>query len=265
MGDVLFEKQDGALIITLNRPEARNAVTRDMNKLMYEALQAVEHDASIRVVLLRGAGDHFMAGGDVKGFNEVLDLTPEQRYSQFEGRVHAVTPMMLLLERMPQIFICAVKGACAGMGVSWVAAADLAIAARSAFFVQSQIKLGIIPDGGGTYWPARAVGLKRAKEIALLGDRFSAEDAERWGLINRVVDDAQFDAAVEELVRRLRSGPGRALGITKQLVNGALANDYAAQLAQEAVGVATTTAHPDFAEGVRAFIEKRAPKFGSKT
>ena len=263
MSDILFERKDGALIITLNRPEARNAVTREMNKAMYEALQSVEHDPAIRVVLLRGAGDHFMAGGDVKGFNEVLDLSEAERRAQFESRVHAVTPLMLLLERMPQIFICAVKGACAGMGLSWVAAADLAIAARSAFFVQSQIKIGIIPDGGGTYWPARMVGLKRAKEIALLGDRFSAEDAERWGLINRVVDDSVFDVAVEDWVRRLSRGPGQAQAVTKSLVNASLSNDYAGQLAQEAVGVANTAGHPDFAEGVRAFIEKRAPKFGS--
>jgi 2-(1,2-epoxy-1,2-dihydrophenyl)acetyl-CoA isomerase len=263
MADILFERRDGALIVTLNRPEARNAVTREMNRAMYEALQAVEYDATVRVVLLRGAGDHFMAGGDVKGFNEVLDQSEQERRTQFESRVHAVTPLMLLLERMPQIFVCAVKGACAGMGLSWVAAADLAIAARSAFFVQSQIKIGIIPDGGGTYWPVRAVGLKRAKEIALLGDRFSAEDAERWGLINRVVDDAAFEAAVEDWVKKLSRGPGRAQAVTKQLLNASLSNDYAAQLAQEAVGVSSTAGHPDFAEGVRSFIEKRAPKFGS--
>lgn len=265
MSDILFERKDGALIITLNRPEARNAVTREMNKALYEALQAVEHDSAVRVVLLRGAGDHFMAGGDVKGFNEVLDQTEAERRAQFEGRVHAVTPLLLLLERMPQTFICAVKGACAGMGLSWVAAADLAIAARSAFFVQSQIKIGIIPDGGGTYWPSRLVGLKRAKEIALLGERFSAEDAERWGLINRVVDDSVFDDAVDDWVGKLSRGPGLAQAVTKKLLNASLANDYAVQLAQEALGVANTAGHPDFAEGVRAFVEKRIPRFGSNS
>ncbi len=265
MDDILFERKDGVLRVTLNRPKFRNAVTADMNLAFHRELLSVEHDPSIRAVLLQGAGEHFMAGGDVKAFAATLELTPEDRRLQFEARVHAVTPMLLTLQRMPQIFICAVKGACAGMGLSWVASADLAIAARSAFFVQSQIKLGTTPDGGGSYWAVRSAGLKRAKEIALLGDRFTAETAERWGLINRVIDDEQFDVAVEDWVGKLGAGPAYALGMTKRMVNEALDNDYAAQLALEAIGFSTGATHPDFTEGVNAFIEKRNPQFGKAT
>lgn len=262
MADILFDRRPGALVITLNRPESRNTVTADMTREMHDVLLGIEHDPSVRCVLLRGAGDHFMAGGDVKNFAGTLDLTPEARRKQFEARVHAVTPMLLLLERMPQIFVCAVKGACAGMGLSWVAAADLAIAGKSAFFLQAQIKIACTPDGAGTYWPVRAVGLKRAKEIALLGDRFSADDAAAWGLINKVVDDAQLDAEADKLVERLAAGPANALARTKRLVNEAMRNDYATQLAKEAVGFSTCASEPDFAEGIRSFIEKRPPRFG---
>lgn len=262
MPDILFDRRPGALVVTLNRPESRNTVTAQMTTAMHEALMAVEHDPDVRCVLLRGAGDHFMAGGDVKNFAGTLQLSPEERRRQFEARVHAVTPLLVLLERMPQIFVCAVKGACAGMGLSWVAAADLAIAAKSAFFLQAQIKIACSPDGAGTYWPARTVGLKRAKEIALLGDRFSAEDAERWGLVNKVVDDAVFDAEVEKLLDRLASGPAGALARTKRLVNEAQRNDYATHLAKEAVGFSSCAAEPDFEEGIRAFIEKRPARFG---
>ena len=262
MPDILFDRRPGALVVTLNRPESRNTVSQEMTREFYAQLLAIEHDPSVRCVLLRGAGDHFMAGGNVKNFSGTLDLSPEERRAQFEARVHALTPFLLLLERMPQIFVCAVRGACAGVGLSWVAAADLAIASKTAFFLQAQIKIACTPDGGGSYWPVRAVGLKRAKEIALLGERFSAEEAAAWGLINRVVEDAQLDAEADKLVERLAAGSANALARTKRLVNAALDNDYATQLAQEAIGFSTCASEPDFAEGIRSFLEKRPPRFG---
>jgi 2-(1,2-epoxy-1,2-dihydrophenyl)acetyl-CoA isomerase len=262
MPDILFERRAGAAVVTLNRPQARNAITPEMVRAFHRFLQRIERDSSVRCVLLKGAGEHFMAGGDVKSFAETVSLSPSKRRAMFQARVEAVAPLLLTMRRMPQILIAAVRGACAGAGLSWVAGADLAIAARSSFFVLAQTKIGVSPDGSGTYWLPRVLGLKRAKEIALLADRFSAEDAQRWGLVNRVVDDDALDAAVEEWVSRLAAGPATALGATKKLLNDSLGNSYLAQLRHEAKSFAACAATPDFVEGLLAFVEKRDARFG---
>lgn len=262
MADILFDRADGVATVTFNRPQARNALTGEMMREFTEFLHSVETDPSLRCVLLQGAGDHFMAGGDVKSFSETIDLTPDQRRQMFEARVQAVAPLLQTMERMPQIMLSAVRGACAGAGLSWVAASDLTLAARSSFFLLAQVKIAASPDGSGSYWLPRAVGLKRAKEIALLADRFSAEDAERWGLVNRVVDDEQFDATVADWVARLAASPATALGATKRLFNQSLNNTLSAQLQLEAESFAACAADADFGEGLQAFIEKRKPRFG---
>lgn len=262
MPDILFERRAGAATVTLNRPQARNAITPEMVREFHEFLQDIESDSSVRCVLLKGAGEHFMAGGDVKSFAETTGLPPEERRRMFQARVEAVAPLLLTMQRMPQILITAVRGGCAGAGLSWVAASDLTIAARSSFFLLAQAKLGVSPDGSGTYWLPRTLSLKRAKEIALLADRFSAEDAQRWGMVNRVVEDDALDAAAEEWVSRLAAGPAAALGATKKLLNESLGNSYAAQLQREAESFAACAATPDFVEGLRAFIEKRDARFG---
>ncbi len=264
MADILLERQPGVAVITLNRPQARNAITPEMVRDMTAFLQQIELDRSIRCVLLQGAGEHFMAGGDVKSFAETTALDRLERKRMFEARVQAVAPLLLTLQRMPQIVVTAVRGACAGAGLSWVAASDLTIAARSSFFLLAQINIAVSPDGSGSYWLPRVVGLKRAKQIALLGERLDAEQAERWGLVNYVVDDAQFDARVDSLVERLAKGPALALGSTKQLFNASLDSSYAQQLQLEAESFSRCASGGDFAEGLRAFLEKRAAHFGEQ-
>lgn len=263
MEEVLFERRPGVSIVTFNRPEARNAITATMIKMILGHLESIENDPSVRCVLVRGAGDHFMAGGDVKSFAETIRLAPEARREMFAARVRAVAPMLKALERIPQIVVTAVKGACAGAALGLVAGSDIAIASRSAFFLLAQVHIAVSPDGSSSYWLPRAVGLKRAKEIALLGGRFSAEEAERWGLLNRVVDDAEFDAAVEKLVQQIASGPAMALGETKRLFNGSLNRRIEEQLEAEALAFSACTASADFGEGLNAFIEKRKPRFGA--
>ena len=261
--EILFERKPGVSIVTLNRPEARNAITPNMVGLFLAHLEAIEHDSSVRCVLVQGAGEHFMAGGDVKSFAETLSLAPEARRELFAARVRAVAPLLKAIERIPQIVVTAVKGACAGAAVGFVAASDLTIAARSSFYLLAQVHIGVSPDGSTSYWLPRAVGLKRAKEIALLGGRFSAEDGERWGLINRVVDDAEFDAAVDKLVKQVANGPARAMGETKALFNKSLNRSIEDQLEAEALAFSACTTVPDFGEGLNAFIEKRKARFGS--
>jgi 2-(1,2-epoxy-1,2-dihydrophenyl)acetyl-CoA isomerase len=263
MADIVFERGEGVARATLNRPAVRNAITAEMVGELHDFLLSLESDRSIRCVLLSGAGGHFMAGGDVKSFAESVDLPPEARRQLFRARVQAVAPLLLTMQRLPQVLVTAVCGACAGAGVSWVAASDVSIAARSSFFVLAQVGIGVSPDGSGTWWLPRTVGLKRAKEIALLGERFGAAEAERWGLLNRVVDDAQFVAEVEKLVSRLGSGPALALARTKQLLNESSGSTLAQQLDAEADSFADCTADPDFIEGAVAFTQKRRPHFGS--
>lgn len=263
MDEVLFERQPGVSIVTFNRPEARNALTANVTRLFLAHLESIRDDPSVRCVLVRGAGEHFMAGGDVKSFAETLTLAPEARRELFAARVRAVTPLLLAIERAPQIVITAVKGACAGAAVGFVAASDLTVAARSAFFLVAQVNIGVSPDGSTSYWLPRAVGLKRAKEIALLGGRFGAEEAERWGLVNRVVDDTEFDAVVAKMVQQIANGPARALGETKRLLNESLNRDIGEQLEAEALAFSACTTDADFGEGLNAFIEKRKPRFGA--
>lgn len=259
--EILFERRPGVSMVTFNRPEARNAITANMLEQFGGHLESIENDPSVRCIVIRGAGEHFMAGADVKNFAKALDLPPEQRRALFAARVRAVAPLLLALERMPQIVVTAVKGACAGAAVGFVAASDLTIATRSSFYVLAQINIGVSPDGSASYWLPRTVGLKRAKEIALLGGRFGADDAERWGLVNRVVDDTQFDAVLEELVQKIACGPARALGLTKQLFNRSQLSGLAEQLEAEALAFSACTMEADFTEALAAFSEKRKPRF----
>jgi 2-(1,2-epoxy-1,2-dihydrophenyl)acetyl-CoA isomerase len=261
--EILFERRPGVSIVTFNRPESRNAITPNMTRLFQAHLEEIEHDSSVRCVLVQGAGEHFMAGGDVKSFAETLALAPEARRELFAARVRAVAPLLKAIERVPQVVITAVKGACAGAAVGFVAASDLTIATRSSFYLLAQVHIGVSPDGSTSYWLPRAVGLKRAKEIALLGGRFSAEDGERWGLINRVVDDVDFDAAVTKLVNQVAAGPAKAMGETKALFNKSLNRSIEEQLEAEALAFSACTTVPDFDEGLNAFIGKRKPRFDS--
>lgn len=264
MADILFERHDGFVTVTLNRPEARNAITADMVLQLNDFLLSIESDRYVRCVLLTGRGEHFMAGGDVKSFAATVDLSGEQRRQMFRDRVRAVAPLLMTMQRMPQILVTAVRGACAGAGLSWVAASDLSIAAKSSFFVLAQVGIGVSPDGSGTWWLPRVMGLKKAKEIALLGERFSAAEAERFGLVNRVVDDEQFDVTVGSIVTRLAAGPAVALANTKRLLNQSSSMSLAAQLDTEAESFAECAEDADFIEGASAFIEKRRPNFGGR-
>jgi 2-(1,2-epoxy-1,2-dihydrophenyl)acetyl-CoA isomerase len=265
MSDIIFERQGGVATVTLNRPAARNAVTGAMVQDFTRFVRSVERDTSLRCIVLRGEGDHFMAGGDVKSFGETAALPGDERRAMFEQRVQDVSPLLLALERMPQILVAGVKGAVAGAGLSFVAGADLAIAGASSFFLLAQIKIGVSPDGGATYYLPRELGLKRAKEIALLGDRFDAAQAQQWGLVNRVVPDAEVAGAVTEIAQRLAAGPSLALARTKRLIQRSLHCSLPEQLQAEAEAFADCASQPDFVEGATAFAERRSPRFGGST
>jgi 2-(1,2-epoxy-1,2-dihydrophenyl)acetyl-CoA isomerase len=248
---------------TLNRPASLNAFSLQMRDEFVRFLLRIEHDPQVRCVVLRGAGGNFMAGGDVKAFTTQLALPAEERRALFEGMCHAMHPIIYLMRRLQKPVIASIEGACAGLGMSLVLAADLAIAAENAVFTLAYVKIGTTPDGGASFFLPRTVGMKRAMEIALLSDRLDASTAERLGLINRVVPLDRLASETEALALRLASGATQAIGRTKLLLSGALTHDLESHLQLEALNFAACTVTVDMVEGVTAFIEKRRPKFNN--
>lgn len=254
---------DGAIAtVTLNRPTALNTLDQAMVDALHGALIRVEQDPAVRCVVLRGAGDNFMAGGDIRMFAKALEeLPPADRQANFEGLIGQVHASVTALRRMGKPVVAAVHGAAAGFGVSLALACDLAIAADNTVFTLAYCHIGTSPDGGSTFHLPRAVGMKRAMEIALLGNRFGAAEAAAIGLVNRVVPAAELEAEVGKLAGRLAQGPTAAYGRTKQLLNASLDNSLAAQLAAESELFTASTMTEDFREGVTAFLEKRPAGF----
>jgi 2-(1,2-epoxy-1,2-dihydrophenyl)acetyl-CoA isomerase len=263
---VLVETEDGICTITLNRPKALNALDLAMVKALGQVVPAVGDDPSSRAVIIRGAGDHFMAGGDVKWFKNNIDAEPDKQVIRrdFEAFIHEVHVIVTALRRTRKPVIASVQGAVAGFGVSLVLACDMAVAADTAMFTLAYCHIGTSPDGGSTYALPRAVGLKRAFEIALLGDRFDARAAREAGLVNRVVPAAALATETAKLAARLAAGPTHAYGNTTELLNLSFHNTLEAQLAAEARNFADCATTGDFAEGVAAFAEKRRPRFTGK-
>lgn len=259
--ELLTDISEGVARITFNRPKARNALTTAMVHGMIEFLRECERRDDVRVVVLSGAGDHFMAGGDVKGFAEVAALPADGRRSRFETLALDNLPLFSVMERMAKPIVAKVRGACAGASVGYVAAADFVLVSETAMFVVANAGLGTSPDGATTWHLPRIVGARKAKQMCLLGDRLTAQDAVDAGLANWLHPDAELDAATEVLVQRLASGPTVALGLAKQLLNASLGNPLATQLELEARAAGASGASEDFSEGIAAFVEKRKPAF----
>ncbi len=255
---------DGIAWGVFNREAALNAYTPQMRDAIIAFLREVEQDAAVRCVVLKGAGAHFMAGGDVKDFQTHFGRSAAERASQFESLCHSMHPIIYLLRRLQKPVLASVRGACAGLGMSFVLASDLAIAAESAFLTLAYVKIGTTPDGGGSYFLPRTVGLKRAMEIALLSDRIEARKALEYGLINWVVPDEALERETEALAKRLAQGATQAIGRTKQLLSSALGHDLEAHLQMEALNFAASTTTADMAEGIAAFTEKRKPRFQNR-
>lgn len=247
--------------ITLNRPKALNALNRELSIALREAVCRVEHDQAVRALVIQGAGNHFMAGGDVRAFHETLAETETVRKLYFEHFIAEVHDTITRIRRMEKPVVASVRGAAAGFGLSLMNSCDLAIAADDAYFTMAYRNIGASPDGGGTYTLPRLVGTKRAMEIALLSERFDAERALELGLINRVVPAAALVEATRSWALHLAAGPTRALGRTKRLINESLAQSLSNQLLAEQDAFSACSADKDFAQGLSAFFEKRSPNF----
>ncbi|CAI8030991.1 3-hydroxybutyrate dehydrogenase type 2 [Geodia barretti] len=203
---VQIERENGIARVTLNRPEVLNALDAELCEALLAALAALERDSETRVLVLRGAGGHFMAGGDLRSFYELIKLTPDERRQHFEGFIDVVHRIIRIMRRMPQPVIASIAGATGGFGLSLVLAADLAVCAADSIFTMAYCRIGTSPDGSSTWFLPRTVGAKKAMELALLGDRFGAREAERLGIVNRVVSPHRL----EEETRRWPAGLPRA-------------------------------------------------------
>jgi len=264
MQSVVVERHGGVLEIILNRPEILNAVDQEAITALAAAVAEAAEDPATRAVLLRGAGTHFCAGGDITMFAELIRLAPAERQKALYRIVDSLHPLLVRMRHMPKPVVVAVQGAAAGVGLSFVLAADLALAADDAVFTSGYIHLGTSPDGGMTATLPHIVGLKHAAELMLLGDRFDAQRALALGLINRVVPAAALGDEAMALAARLAAGPTHAYGRTKALLQATLGDAFDAQLRRETEAFSACAATEDFAEGVRAFLEKRRGVFTGK-
>jgi 2-(1,2-epoxy-1,2-dihydrophenyl)acetyl-CoA isomerase len=259
---LLLARNGDVATLTLNRPESLNVLNGAMIDALVARTAALANDATVRCVVIRGAGMHFMAGGDIRMFAEHLASTPEQRQREFSAVVARVHAAIEQLRRLPQPVIASVHGAVAGFGLSLMCACDLAIAADTTYFTSAYRHIGLTPDGGSTWTLPRLVGAKKAMEIVLLGERFDAHEALRMGLVNRVVPEPSLTDATFSIADALASGPALAITQGKRLINEAQSQSLSSQLAAEAASFGACAARSDFVEGIRAFLDKRPPRFG---
>ncbi|MBS1227085.1 MAG: enoyl-CoA hydratase/carnithine racemase [Proteobacteria bacterium] len=262
MSAVLYEVGDRVATITLNRPQSLNSVNPAMIDGLLGSSSQAASDPSVRAVIVRGAGEHFMAGGDVKWFREQQALPAEDCRQSLASLIEGVQAAVLNFRQMDKPVIAAVHGAVAGFGLSLMMAADLVLASEKAYFTLAYSNIALSPDGGASWSLVRHVGLKRAMEIALFGERFDASRAYELGLVNRLLAPGQLASGTQELARRLACGPALALARTKALLNQSFDHSLEAQLLAEQCGFADCAAHSDFAEGLAAFFEKRRPVYG---
>ena len=258
---VLLDTDEGVATITLNRPEVLNSFTMPMAAELQHALRVAAEDDQIRAVLLTGAGRAFCAGQDLSEAAPP-DGSAGPEIADIVRRTY--NPTVRAIRSLEKPVVCAVNGVAAGAGANLALACDLVLAADTAAFVQAFAKIGLIPDTGGTFFLPRLVGLARATALALLGDRLSAADAQAMGMIHRVVESSRLLDEARALARRLATQPTRGFGLTKRAFNQSLANDLDAQLEVEAELQAEAARTADFAEGVRAFLEKRQPTFAGR-
>ena len=254
---VVVARQGAVLTVTMNRPKVLNVLDETLADALLAAFEPVAADASIRAVILAGAGRAFMAGGDLARFHADLAVAPATA-GQLIGRFHA---LMRLIKALPQPVVAAVQGPVAGGGVGLALACDMVIAAQGASFLSAYTKLGTNPDGGTTWSLARLLGPRRALEFVLLNERMDAQTALSLGLVNRVVPDAELAETVQAMAERLSQCSFEANKASKALIQAAMEGSFDAQLDLEKLAFMANARTADFREGIQAFFAKRAPRF----
>lgn len=254
---VLLRRSDGVATVVLNRPDKLNAFDKAMHARMGSVLDEVRADASIRALLLTGAGRAFCAGQDLAD----PDVLPGDTPPDLGPTVELFNAAIRALRALEVPVVAAVNGIAAGAGANLAFACDIVLAARSARFVQAFSKIGLVPDSGGTWFLPRLVGHARATALAMLGDAVGAEQAAEWGMIWRAVDDAELMPEAEKMARHLAAQPTRGLALIKKALQVSSTNDLDRQLDLERDLQREAGRSADYREGVEAFLAKRPPKF----
>lgn len=258
MSDVVqVERSGGVTTVRMNRPERMNAYNPEMGKALLEAVSNASADPAVRCIVLTGTGKAFSAGGDVE-FMATFGEEGHEKFLDLAIRLHA---LIASLRRAQKPVVAAVNGVAAGAGFSMVLACDVAVAAASARFTLGYQNIGLSPDGGMTFFLARALGTQRAMEMTLFSKVLSAEQAAGAGLVQAVFSDAEFPDQVAQMADRIAAGPTLAFARTKELYNRALSQPLEAQLEEERQSIARSATTRDFREGVAAFLEKRPARF----
>ena len=252
-------RRGAAARLELNRPERMNAWDAQLALDLRAALTGVGEETGVRAVLVTGAGRAFSSGADLKEGPDAGRNDPHDVYRVLTERYH---PIIRVIREMPKPVVAAVNGAAAGIGLSLALACDLVVAAESAYFLLAFVNIGLVPDGGSSLLVPSRVGFARAAEMAMLGERIGARQALEWGLINQVWPDGQLAERAGDLLVRLADGPTRSYAGTKRQLNSWLYQRMEEQLELEAQIQQEMAASGDFAEGLRAFADKRQPRFG---
>ena len=257
---ITFERRAGVAWLTMNRPEMRNALKPEMREEMIDAVGTVASDLELRCLVITGAGEGFCSGADISGAGarQGQKRVAGMARDAIKGGSQRLFRAIWELEKPT---IAAVNGVAAGIGCHIAFACDLIVAAQKARFIEVFARRGIVPDGGGAYILPRLIGLAKAKELVFFADSCSAVDAERIGLVNKVVPDDELVAAATEWSERLAAGPTKALGLAKRLLNRSLESDLTTSLAEEALTQELINSTDDIKEGMISFAERRDPKF----
>jgi 2-(1,2-epoxy-1,2-dihydrophenyl)acetyl-CoA isomerase len=255
-------RKGGAAKVELNRPETMNAWNRQFGVDLLAAIESVAGDDDVRAVMITGSGRGFSSGADLKEMGTNDDVTPEGRPNVRKTLTERYHPIITTIRTMPKPVVAAVNGPAVGIGLSLALSSDLIVAKESAYFLLAFVNIGLVPDGGSSLFVPTRVGMARATEMAMLGERIRAPQALEWGLINRVFADDEFASASEQLVDQLAAGPTRSYAGTKRQLNNWLYTRMDEQLELEADIQQEMAGSQDFVEGVTAFVQKRQAAFG---
>jgi 2-(1,2-epoxy-1,2-dihydrophenyl)acetyl-CoA isomerase len=258
---VNVHRDGGVATVQLNRPDALNAWNRQFGDDLLASLRGAAEDDAVRAVVVTGAGRAFSSGADLKDVSGG-DTTPDGRPDVHRTLTERYHPIMHAIREMPKPVIASVNGPAVGIGCSLALCCDLILAAQSAYFLLAFVNIGLVPDGGSSLFVPTRIGMARANELAMLGERLSAEQALQWGLINRVHADAQLAEETAALAARMAAGPTRSYAGSKRQLNNWLYARMAEQLELEAQLQQEMAGSDDFVEGAMAFVQKRPARFG---